>query len=257
MSADDTSKQGPAKGPRGKKKLVLGDRPDDHRRIDRMATVLVDDDSAAESADDQAYGDDAETTQPFIDADDPTPPPSGMSADDRKLPPTGPMPDDRDAPPLADGPSDDYLAADEPTPPPTGAGQNPPTAQAPSSAHDAEHITSTGFIPSETFKMPAVEGPQKKKRGGPSKFSLPSFVWLDDGELPQRLAYGGGGLLAGAFAGGLLGIANAFLQGWSLAQGAGQIMALAAIVGLFFAAMAAMKPSRVDHLLDRLGLGDD
>ncbi len=241
MSSDDHNKND--NSPKSQRLVLGGDSPQ-MANADRVSTVLVSDPVKQQIG--GGYGPNAEPTHPFIDAEEPTPPPVGAGSFLDAEAPT---------PPPAAG---DFLDAEEPTPPPISVPSGPtpsrPTAKA---VHDAEHITSTGFIPSETFKMPAEEGKKKKSKRGTRKFSLPSFRWLDDGELQQRLAYGGGGMLAGALVGGIMGVLNAFLQGWSVAQGSAQIIGLAILVGLVFAIMAAMKPSRVDHVMERLGLGED
>jgi hypothetical protein len=262
MSSDDKNKSDQAAKP---KRLVLGGDAEQMPNADRVSTVMVNDPIKQKNLIDGApggeYGADAEPTNPFIKAGEPTPPPRGNFIDpDEPTPPTS-----RPAPqaPLQPANRPRQPARQQAAP----RQQAPPRQQqrAPhqrdssksKSAYDAEHISNTGFIPSETFKVPAVEGKKKKSKRGKKKFSLPNFRWLDDGDMQQRLAYGGGGLLAGALAGGIMGVLNAFLQGWSVAQGATQIIGLAVLVGLAFAIMAAMKPSRVDHLMDRLGLGDD
>ena len=168
------------------------------------------------------------------------------------------------------------------TPGPSPSGP-PPLHEPP---RDPENITSTGFIPSETFssrnKLQAIDGPAKTKETekksspklplpdwmlrstqpksieiGNQTIRIPSMTWAEDTDPTQRLLYAGGGLIAGVLFGGILGILNALFQGWTIPQGTNQIFFLAGFLGLVFAPMAALRPSRVDRLLARIGISDD
>ena len=135
---------------------------------------------------------------------------------------------------------------------------------------DPEDITSTGFIPNENFKAPKKSTPtssprdmilkRKAKRKisvGKLTLTVPTMNWLENADPIERLQYGGGGLLAGALIGAILGILNALLQGWTIVDGIGQIFFLTIFLGIFCAILAALRPARADELFTKLGLPED
>lgn len=138
----------------------------------------------------------------------------------------------------------------------------PPTPTPPpgSAAHDAEHITRTGF------NILAIQAPPKpvktsrpvswKDFKNPKSLKDVSFALSDDVEGEERLQYAAGGFLAGAVVGTILGFLNIFVQGWEIADGTGQLLGLAGLLGSIFAAVAALRPRRIDEILAEFGLGD-
>lgn len=149
---------------------------------------------------------------------------------------------------------------------PYGTGQHQRVQ--PRSAYDLEHITSTGFIPPTNFQpsagggkttgsMPKVGAAKKEVSPGKFKINISGLTWLDDTAQIKRLQYGGGGFLAGAFAGLILGIINAALQGWEVVDGLGQLLFLAIFVGIVVAIVAAMRPERIDELLSQISFFSD
>lgn len=146
-----------------------------------------------------------------------------------------------------------------------GTGPHPSLINAGSASHGSNHISNSGFIPTENFQ-PAIDAARKRreKQSGASTprtkkisigkvtIDIPDLTWLDDADRTMRLQYAGGGFLAGALLGTFLGILNTFLQGWDVADGVGQIFVLIFFFGLIAAAFAAMRPARVDKLLSRI-----
>ncbi len=261
--------------------MSSNDGSDEKGYIDRMATHVYDPQGqpspqrsgpppqpAARAVDEE----DDDTTLPprpsgayeqVLGADEPTPPPSSVSgAYEAVLGADEPTP----PPSSVSGAYEAVLGADDPTPPPV-SGPIPVERSHhyghERSAFEQEDLSSIGFIPGRNFRAPEEAS---KKKPSPRDvttrsitlagriFSLPSLTWLDDADTIQRAQYGGMGLIAGAVVGSALGVLNAFLQGWSLAAGSNQILALATLFGLICAVMAAMRPNRVDKILERLGI---
>lgn len=245
--------------------MSSSDGSDEQEAIDRMATHVYDPEPSEPSTPRNAVPPGVpDANEPVAGPDDPTPPPTASGAYEQVLGADDPTP-----PPTTSGAYEQVLGADDPTPPPTSA--TPPPAHDTSagrgrSAHDAEHLSDIGYIPGSNFKAPDAAKSKKRRSDSPRQangrtvtvagrtFNLPSLRWLDDADTLRRAQYGGMGLIAGALMGGVLGVLNAFLQGWSIAQGSGQLLALAAIFGVICAVMAAMRPNRVDRIFEKFGI---
>ena len=205
-----------------------------------------------------------------LDADEPTPPPGSLGYAAPTPPPSrtggygavppvnpagtgayhgvpGPGPGGRPG----GGPLTGQYRATGPGGPAGPGGAGPSTG-----AYNAEHITNTGFIPTGSFKAvgPAGSSPAPGPTG--VKKGL-SFEFMEDADTMKRVQYAGGGLLGGAFAGVVLGVINAILQGWDVIDGLPQIAALALILGMFCAVVSALKPDRVEELLDQISFFRD
>ena len=145
-----------------------------------------------------------------------------------------------------------------PTPPPS---HTPFDAEAPTPPpQDFESISSSGFIPQTNFQKPSSAQPSTSSSSSqpawkehlPDFFKGRSLKTKDDAELADRLQFGGGGVLAGAIIGTFLGLLNTVLQGWHISAGLPQIFALAALLAFLFGAMGALRPRRIQSLLDSL-----
>lgn len=147
-----------------------------------------------------------------------------------------------------------------------------------------EDITSTGFIPPENFHIPTADDSDEQDyrsaisigtreiplpswlrysradrtlKIGSMSFDLPTVTWLDKADPVERLQYAGIGLIAGLFLGGLVGIFYTLIQGAAVADGSREIFLLAFVWGLVCTPLAALRPRRVDELLERIGISDD
>ncbi len=179
--------------------------------------------------------------------------------------PQGPPPADREATVMLDDgrsqptphqpASHQPFSSEAPTPPPTQS-QSPQRPHNPSAPQDFESLTSTGFMPPTAPASPD-EGPASSPSPG-WKDSLPdalkrrTFKAKDDAETADRIQFGGGGVLVGAVLGTFLGLVNTVLQGWHISQGASQIFGLAALLAISFGCMGALRPRRIQSLLQSI-----
>ncbi|TXD42782.1 hypothetical protein FRC96_02535 [Lujinxingia vulgaris] len=132
------------------------------------------------------------------------------------------------------------------------------------SAHDAEHLTNTGFIPTEAFKAARAQqqaaGGKKPARArriqiGGRTFELPSFGMSEmSADAKQRVIYSICATMAGGLIGFVLGAFNARLQGWTVSEGTAEMHLLAMVCALTFGIMAYMRPQQVDQVLVKIGL---
>lgn len=266
-SGDGSKPSDPGQQERSRPRLHIGGDASGIYNADRLSTVMVHaDDPTPPPSSAQAPPRTAPAAYEALSADAPTPPPGadfigGASAPGAVYQGTGRHQS-------VQRPYEPYgTGRQQVIHPPYGTGRHQPVHQpqptgpqpvVPSrSTYNAEHITSTGFIPPTNFQpAPAT---QKKGGAAPRKnahkkfqFNLSALTWFDDAGHSRRLQYAGGGFLAGAFAGLVLGIINAVLQGWEVVDGLGQLLFLAVFVGIVVAIVAAMRPERVDELLSRV-----
>ncbi|TXD36621.1 hypothetical protein FRC98_12350 [Lujinxingia vulgaris] len=132
------------------------------------------------------------------------------------------------------------------------------------SAHDAEHLTNTGFIPAEAFKAAraqqqaaAGKKPARARRVqiGGRTFEIPSFGMNEiPADAKQRVIYSICATMAGGLIGFVLGAFNARLQGWTVSEGTAEMHLLAMVCALTFGIMAYMRPQQVDQVLVKIGL---
>jgi len=72
-----------------------------------------------------------------------------------------------------------------------------------------------------------------------------------------RAIYGGGGFIAGLLLGLFLGILNSALEGVSLGDGLGLTLQISGWFAILFGVACALKPERVEFMLQEWGLIDD
>lgn len=204
-----------------------------------------------------------------LDADEPTPPPGGAFGYQPTPPPTrtgaygavtGGHRPVTGAPQGVPGPghgTGGYQGVQRPQGggPLTGQFRAPAGPGPNTGSYNAEHITNTGFIPTDSFK--AIQAGDKNKPATGLSVGGRSFEVLEEADAMKRAQFAGGGLLAGAFAGVVLGVINAILQGWDVIDGLPQIAALALVLGIFCALVSALKPDRVEELLDQISFFQD
>lgn len=73
----------------------------------------------------------------------------------------------------------------------------------------------------------------------------------------MRTTYGAGGFIVGILTGLLLGILNSALEGVSLGDGFGLTLQISGWFGILFGVAFALKPERVEAMLQQWGLKDD
>ena len=197
-----------------------------------------------------------------LDPDEPTPLPGSLTLPEEPTPPPGTYPAMPAPAPTQTGSfapitrAQPRLTAPQAPVAPQSTGKYQPPPPQSQASYDAEHLTSTGF---NYLAITAPPQDPPKKKGPLSLKDLKDFknlsvTWLDSVDNIERLQYAGGGSLAGATLGVVLGFLNTFLQGWDLADGAGQIVGLMIIFALIFAIFCALRPRRVDQILARFNL---
>lgn len=276
-SGDGSNPNQPPRGAspsRARRKLELQGDLSYHPNADRISTVMVhaDEDAPTPPPGALSLPPDRPTPAPvsqrfpsqavraipsqddLLDPDEPTPLPGALTLPDEPTPLPGVYPAMPTPTPIQTGRHASITGAQAPIRPPSRQAYSPPPPQS-QAAHDAEHITSTGF---NYLAITAPPAPAKKKKVPVTLKDLKnikdlSFAWLDDADNVERLQYAGGGALAGGIVGTLFGFLNIFFQGWELSDGTGQLVALMLIFALIFALLCALRPRRVDELLSRFG----
>ncbi len=217
-------------------------------------------------------------------AEEPTPPPGTLSFDE-PTPPPGALSHGPTPPPMMTG-RHGVVKPTGANPPITGSFQGVSQTGGQRAVTGAQR--SVGSPVSGTFRAPSAGGPKsgtfRAPSGPPSGPSGPggpksgtfqptgSFQALGSkagsgtskgsggGISPDtmmRLQYAGGGFLGGAFAGVVLGVLNSVLQGWDVVDGLGQIMALAVLMGSGVGLIGALRPERLEELLDQVSFLSD
>jgi hypothetical protein len=129
-------------------------------------------------------------------------------------------------------------------------GANPAISPAPTFQTGANPAISPA-PPFQTGATPAIVHPAR-----PQHVLKPSNLPAENDDVSPglRVKFALVAMIAGAFVGGLLGILNAKIQGWSIAQGSSELFTLVLAMATVFGAVAFFRPERIEELLVHHGI---